>query len=610
MTSPDAPYLGQVIANRFQIINLIGAGGMGSVYYAEDLVQERKPYAIKFLSINSLSETLNQRFGREAYICAQLAKKSNQIVRVLAYNVHEDGSPYYVMEFVKGQSLKQLLRSKSLSLPTFFTICKQICLGLQAAHEGIQINGKICFIVHRDIKPSNILLANNVWEKDAVKILDFGIAKLIGDSAQLTQVRDYLGSLPYSSPEQMDGGQVDCRSDIYSLGVVMYEMLASRSPWEKPDPNTFPAWYKIHRYQDPLPLIDKNPDRRIPTELESLVLKCLAKKPSDRPQSINEILITLSEVETQFSSTSETSPSSKASPISQGKISFEFKKGLFKFKFSDLHAILGVPINANVQTIRKRYKQIARLLHPDSCSFKDTTEKERAVQLLAKLITPAYVQLANDKTRTEYLNILKNVTEKLSQSSNEIKINPEINQRLSNLEEGYSAVWENLSNQPKESVEQILDTISTLSEVNLAYLVKKAKKENVSVAYQEKAREKSSNLATPLEVTKKPFNLVEPYMRRASSYILQKNFLKAIVELKDAINLDPNNSNCHSLLGMAYLKQNMIPMAKVHIQRALELEPNNERALQGKEMLKKLILKKSNEQTLGSLVSGFFSKNK
>ncbi|GAC1499323.1 MAG: hypothetical protein NVS2B14_12700 [Chamaesiphon sp.] len=216
------PHIGQLVAQRLEVKHLIGKGAMGAVYYAEDTVHKEKSFAIKFLTQTLENETMKRRFAREAGICAQLGKKSNHIVQVMAYGLQEGKIPYYVMEFLSGQSLKDLLKEQSLSLARFFRICRQICLGLQAAHQGIEIKGKNCPVIHRDLKPANILVTTDLHQGEVVKILDFGIAKLVGDQLQLTHTGDFIGTLAYCSPDQMEGRELDNRSDIYSLGVVMF----------------------------------------------------------------------------------------------------------------------------------------------------------------------------------------------------------------------------------------------------------------------------------------------------------------------------------------------------------------------------------------------------
>ncbi|MBW4576054.1 MAG: protein kinase [Aphanothece sp. CMT-3BRIN-NPC111] len=599
-TNPIAndPYIGELVAQRLQIISQIGYGGMGSVYYAEDRLQKGKSYAVKFLSSNLVSETLHKRFAREAYISAQLAKKSRHIVRVLCFGMHKEEIPYLVMEFIKGTTIKNLLKHQVFSLLPFIIICRQVCLGLQVAHEGVEINGKILPIIHRDIKPTNIMVTKTRSKDNLVKLIDFGTAKLIGDAAHLTETRDFIGSLLYSSPEQMEGNELDYRSDIYSLGVVMFEMLSGKSPWGNQAVNSYGAWYKIHSSQPPNSFQDTNPNLKIPHELENLVRKCLAKNPDERPQSAREILFVLSEIGKKYFNLPEPNLQSETTVISHKTSKFleklsvilDTKKGFFKFNFMDLHAILGVPVDADINTIRKRYKSIALLLHPDTCSYKNPVEKEHACQLLSKIVTPAYIQLSKEREHQEYLKLLAEMVNKLTLAKSQVKIDSEDYQNL-DLENVYKSRLQTLSDEQYESLDHVIDAIGMMSELNMVYLLQKEKSIHTN---QESSSTHTTDDDFSLDLTPSQLNyvthvsVVEPYIRRATAYIVHNSFLKAIVELRDALALEPTNSSCHSLLGIAYLKQNMIAMARVHINKALQLNPEDEKALQGKNMLNKL----------------------
>ncbi|BAZ38219.1 serine/threonine protein kinase [Calothrix sp. NIES-4101] len=247
------------------------------------------PVAVKFLSMSIQNQKmrLQERFEREAKTCALLGQKSIQIVRVMDYGVDEHNIPYYVMEYLAGKSLSHVIRKQSMSLPRFLSMARQICLGLQCAHDGIPVDGTIYPIIHRDIKPSNMLVIIDPTFGELVKILDFGIAKLLQSNTHQTNY--YLGTLAYSSPEQMEGKELDNRSDIYSLGVMMFEMLTGKLPLVAPN-HSFGAWYKVHHFQEPRSLAEIDSDMKIPQIVEDLIMGCLAKKASERPQSISEIL--------------------------------------------------------------------------------------------------------------------------------------------------------------------------------------------------------------------------------------------------------------------------------------------------------------------------------
>ena len=289
--------IGSLLANRYRLVELAGKGAMGRVYRAEDVLLGGV-IAVKFLATTLLNSKMRDRFKHEAQTCAQLGQKSIHIVRVMDYGVNQEDVPFYVMEFLQGDSLSDAINAPTLVLPRFLNLSRQICLGLQCAHQGILVDGINCPIIHRDIKPSNILVSKDASLGELVKILDFGISKTL--QADSDQTHSYMGTLAYSSPEQMEGKELDARSDIYSLGIMLYEMLTGRMPLHA-ETHTFGGWYKAHHFQTPRTFAEVNPTLRLPKALETLVMGCLAKTPDQRPQSISDILKSLQPLEERFS---------------------------------------------------------------------------------------------------------------------------------------------------------------------------------------------------------------------------------------------------------------------------------------------------------------------
>ncbi|GAB4242645.1 MAG: serine/threonine-protein kinase [Stanieria sp.] len=278
------PNYGRILANRYQLAELVGEGAMGKVYRAKDTVLGGVTVAVKFLSQALLNNNMRDRFEREATISALLGEKSIHVVRVKDYGVDEHNIPFYVMEFLSGEDLDSLLRYQPLSLSRFLTVTRHICLALESAHQGILFNGELCTIIHRDIKPSNIVIIQDPTLGEIAKILDFGIAKLV--LADASQTQSFMGTLAYCSPEQMEGKELDHRSDIYSLGIMMYEMLTTDMPI-LPQNSSFGGWYQAHHDFQPEPF---DPSLNIPQELQDLVIRCMAKAKDKRPQNVREIL--------------------------------------------------------------------------------------------------------------------------------------------------------------------------------------------------------------------------------------------------------------------------------------------------------------------------------
>ncbi len=197
------------------------------------------------------------------------------------------------MEFLEGQSLSDTIKFQPMELKRFLHVTRQICVGMEAAHSGIMLRGDLCQVVHRDIKPSNVLVLEDPTVGEFVTILDFRIAKLV--QANATQTHSFMGTLAYCSPEQMEGKKLDNRSDIYSFGVMMYEMLTLEMPI-LPETSSFGAWYKAHHESEPRPF---ELHLNIPSSLKEIILKSMEKSREKRPQNVGEILKVIESIERQ-----------------------------------------------------------------------------------------------------------------------------------------------------------------------------------------------------------------------------------------------------------------------------------------------------------------------
>ena len=260
---------GQKINDRYEIIKTIGEGGMANVYLANDTILDRK-VAIKVLRGDlSNDEKFIRRFQREALSVSNLSHPN--IVEV--YDVgEEDGQYYIVMEYIEGKTLKQLLKKReTLTLTEVIDIMLQLTDGLAHAHES--------YIIHRDIKPQNIMILDN----GLVKITDFGIAMAL-NATQLTQTNSVMGSVRYLPPEQANGKSATVKSDIYSLGILMYELITGSVPFKGDNA----VEIALKHMKEKIPSIRKqNPT--IPQTVENIVIKATAKNPRNRYDSVKEM---------------------------------------------------------------------------------------------------------------------------------------------------------------------------------------------------------------------------------------------------------------------------------------------------------------------------------
>lgn len=274
--------MGRTIADRFLVESIIGEGGMGVVYRAVN-TKTKEAVAVKILRQQYMhDEIAAKRFKHEAVATTRLSHP--HIVAMHDYGSTVDGYLFMVMEIIDGKSLAKIVHERrSLTPSRTVHIIKQVCDALDHAHQQ--------GVIHRDLKPGNILLTEVGDEKDYVKLVDFGIAKLMmsegdTDETQIEQEGEVLGSPLYMSPEQCLGRELDGRSDIYSLGIVLYETLTGKVPFIG---RTLQETVEMQVQTAPMAFSAKRPDLTLPGSLEAVVFKTLQKKKSDRPQSMREL---------------------------------------------------------------------------------------------------------------------------------------------------------------------------------------------------------------------------------------------------------------------------------------------------------------------------------
>jgi serine/threonine protein kinase len=278
--------IGRVIAGSYRLTGLLGVGAMGKVFRAEE-IGRGTPMAIKLLRTHlGTNKEAAARFRREAFVGVKLVHPN--CVPVLDFGTIEDGSCYLAMELVHGQSLGDVLdREGRLPWRRALHIARHVLRGLDHAHrEGV---------VHRDIKPDNIFLCEQDADRDFARILDFGIAKLVGDAAgaAITQAGITVGTPNYVSPEQAMASVLDGRSDLYSLSVVLYEMLVGKPPFgDREALRTVLA----HATELPPTFAAIAPGVDVPDEVEALVRDGLAKRPDDRIGSAAEYIVRIDEL--------------------------------------------------------------------------------------------------------------------------------------------------------------------------------------------------------------------------------------------------------------------------------------------------------------------------
>lgn len=281
---PD-PLIGRVINDRFRITALIARGGMGKVYRAEQAPLGRV-CALKVLNPNYAGDQdpeFHKRFFLEASIASKLTHPNT--VTIFDYGRTEDDVYYMAMEYLVGHTLHRAIREAGhFPEERAAHIARQICRALREAHS--------LGVIHRDLKPANIFLVEHGDETDFVKILDFGLVKNVSETKteDLTQTGLFMGSPKYMAPEQIRGDRVDARTDIYALGIILYEMVTGKVPFDRPNSVNI---LMAHVNEDPPALRQMNPNTQVSAAFEEIIARCMAKDPNQRFGAMDEVLSAL-----------------------------------------------------------------------------------------------------------------------------------------------------------------------------------------------------------------------------------------------------------------------------------------------------------------------------
>lgn len=290
MPGRSDPLIGQVVAGRYLVLERVGEGGMGFVYKARQDPIGRM-VALKILLPDKMGEDRAvARFLNEARIISQL--RHHNTVKLIDFGQLSDKRLFIAMEYLDGGTLADLMAGKRLAAPAALRIARQICKSLAEAHA--------MGIIHRDLKPENVLLDEMHGEEVHVRVVDFGLAKLPGKAAAMRDLEVSrfgrmvetvpgvrLGTPAYMSPEQAFARPVDARSDLYSVGVLLYRMLTGHLPF---DGDNTTGIALAHLHDAPEPMDEVAPEAQVDPEVEALVMRLLAKSPDDRPTSVAAVL--------------------------------------------------------------------------------------------------------------------------------------------------------------------------------------------------------------------------------------------------------------------------------------------------------------------------------
>jgi len=552
---------GSTFANRYQIIEELGKGGMGKVYKALDKEIDGK-VALKLIKPEvAADKNTIKRFRNELKMARDIAHKN--VCRMYDLN-KEEGSYYITMEYVSGEDLKSFIRrSGQLAVGTTVRIAKEVCEGLSEAHK--------LGVVHRDLKPSNIMID----KEGNARIMDFGIARSIAGKG-ITGAGVMIGTPEYMSPEQAELKEVDQRSDIYSLGVILYEMVTGRVPFEGETPLGIAMKHKSEMPKDP-----KEINAQVPEDLSRVILRCMEKDKGKRYQSAGEVSSELEKIEKGIPTTERVVP--KRKPITSKEITVTF--GLKKL-FIPAMIVVGIVIAGVIIWQLLPRKEVVPVATPDKPSlavlpFVDLSPKKEheflcdgiaetlinALSGIKDLNVPARTSafyFKDKDTDIREIGQKLNVEAVLEGSVQVVGDRLRMTARLSNVDDGYQ-LW-------SESYERQLEDVFDVQD-DIAQKIVKALKIKL------------------LDEQEAP--LVKNYTKNLEAYSLylqgrnfwnkrgEENLIKAIEYFEQAIEKDPTYALAYAGLADAYsvLGNNGIwatekayPKAKVAALKALDID--------------------------------------
>lgn len=549
---------------RYQILDGIGAGGMGEVYLAEDSQLDRK-VALKILPTEFAQNAIKmRRFVQEA-------KATSALNHPNIITIHEIGefnnTHFIITEYIKGKNLREVLNAKAFSLEEVLEITIQIASALQAAHQA--------GIIHRDIKPENVMIRDDGY----VKVLDFGLAKFLEpalaansssnpDDVTLvnlqTQAGIVLGTAAYMSPEQSQGKEVDSRTDIFSLGVVLYELLTRRQPFRGATIN-----HIIVAILEAVPLPPSTFGIWIPEELETIIFRALAKNPDDRYQTVSDLLSDLKRVQKrqEFESEVQRSMPEKQTTLTPTRT---YRADVNGGPVETVNTIAVLP-----------FLNLSH--HEDSDYFSDGLAEEllnvlskiRGLRVAAR--TSAFSFKGKQTTVAEIgrvLNVASVLEGSLRMAGNRVRISVQ----LVNVADGYH-LWSETYDRTMDDIFEVQDDIaqSVVKELRTRLLGEK-KEANVSAEVNSEVAKAALGRADDPEAQR--LMLLGRYFLDRTT---REDTAKAIQYFREALNLDPGFALCWAELARAYSIEAgrvWVPVkegfdrSRDAVRRALSLEPD------------------------------------
>jgi len=559
--NPENTLLGTTLNGKYRIISELGAGAMGTVYLGEH-IGLKKRIALKVLHSDlQVSDESLQRFQREGIAAGQFSHPN--AIQIFDFDTSDSGVLYLAMEYVEGPNLKSVIRKRApLPVGIAVELTRQILSVLAEAHgRGI---------VHRDLKPDNIMLVRGASGEETVKVLDFGLSKLVDrplDSSLMTQTGRIMGTPLYMAPEQCSGGEVDHRSDLYAVGLILHEMLSGKPTFGG---ETVPEILIAHTSTPPPSVLDTNPDIRLPVDLDEFLARALEKKREDRFQSATEMLAALDEVRyDQVGRSARRKKASKPRPDVLRRVALTVLGVILLTAIGFILERTGIKVSGDANVPRVSMKSVEARTTAETAYVRLLDEVRRALRdkdadVALAAIEEAQASPSADSElsllRAELFALRGEDTEALAEYQAALDADPNYAAAAAGMG------WMHLRRADLDAAFERFEAAAELDPDSAEALAGQG-----AVYFERQNIEQAKELLQRPALVSSDFAPAHTYLGRA--LLADGDYEPAIAAFIRAKRSDRRDWNAHAGLGAAYMLTERFADAEKELRRAIELEP-------------------------------------